>query len=80
MKNWASLYWVLWFVVGFLPVELYALWSGHPQWTLSDQVWQLEGISLSQVWWNPLTWPFGHLIIALACVWLFGHFVFHLWR
>lgn len=79
--NWASLYWLLWFAIGFLPLEFYALVSGHPEWTLSDQVWALEvGNHVDQIWWNPGTWPFGHLAIACGCVWLFGHFVFHIWR
>jgi hypothetical protein len=47
--NGWSIYWLAWIAVGFLPVELYALFSGHPENTLSDQVWHAEGIGATFV-------------------------------
>lgn len=41
--NMWSLYWGLWIAVGFLPPELYALFGGHEENTLSAQVWRAEG-------------------------------------
>lgn len=41
--NWASIYWLCWIMIGFVPVEVTALAMGHPEWTLSDQAWHLEG-------------------------------------
>lgn len=41
--NLWSLYWLGWIVVGFIPAETWALATGHPENTLSDQVWHVEG-------------------------------------
>lgn len=68
--NWASVYWLAWIVVGFLPLELWALFSGQPQYTLSDQVWHLEGTGST----------FARYFIAAFCVWLTLHMVFRLFR
>jgi hypothetical protein len=45
--NWASVYWLLWLVLGFLPLEIWALVTRQPQYTLSDQVWHLEGSGMT---------------------------------
>lgn len=41
--NWSSWYWAGWLLIGFLPLEIWALVTRQPQYTLSDQVWHLEG-------------------------------------
>lgn len=68
--NWASLYWLAWIVVGFMPLEFWALATGQPQYTLSDQVWHLEGTGSS----------FARWFIAAFCAWLFFHMVFRWFR
>jgi hypothetical protein len=65
--NWASLYWLLWILIGFLPMELYALASGHSEWTLSWQFWNLEGSGAT----------FWRWVVASLFLWLFVHMV---WR
>lgn len=65
------LLWIAW-IAAFLVIELSALWSGHPQWTLSEYVWKLEQINRS--------WTFLRFLIAAFCVWLFGHMVWGIWR
>lgn len=72
--NWASLYWLIWMGIGFLPLEMWALFSGNPQDTLSDQVWRLTGQGTTT------TWTFGHYMILVFCIWLLGHFAFGWWR
>lgn len=64
--NWASWYWLAWITIGFLPVEIWALTSGQPQYTLSDQVWHLEGQGST----------FARFFIAAFLLWLFLHMVF----
>jgi len=68
--NWASVYWLVWICVGFLPLELWALWTRQPQYTLSDQVWHLEGSGST----------FARFFIGAFCVWLTLHMVFRLFR
>ncbi len=64
--NWASYYWLSWVLVGFLPLEMYALFTGHSEWTLSWQFWNLEGSGASF---------FRYIVGALFC-WLFFHMTF----
>jgi hypothetical protein len=44
--NRMSWYWLIWFIlcfpVSFLIPELWALWSGRPEDTLSENIWRLE--------------------------------------
>jgi hypothetical protein len=61
-----SLYWALWIGIGFLPVELIALISGHPENTLSDQVWHAEGNGATAM----------RYFVASFTLWLFFHMVF----
>ncbi len=61
-----SLYWLGWIVLGFLPPELYALFTGHPENTLSDQVWHAEGVGAT----------FARWFVASFLGWLFFHMVF----
>jgi hypothetical protein len=68
--NWVSVYWLLWIVVGFLPMELDSLLTGRSWNTLSDQVWRLEG--------DGPTIP--RFVVGAFMVWLTGHFCFKLWR
>ncbi len=78
--NGWSWYWIAgWFGLGFLIPELYAL-ATNPKNTLSYQIWHMEGIGLSGLAQNPANWSFGHYMIFAMMVWLFGHFVFGLWR
>lgn len=65
--NWASLYWLGWIVIGFLPLELWSLFTGHQEDTLSDQVWHAEG--------NGAT--FTRYFVAAFLLWLLIHMV---WR
>lgn len=65
--NGWSLYWLLWIVVGFLPVELWALFTGHPENTLSDQVWHAEGSGTT----------FTRYFVFAFLLWLLIHMV---WR
>lgn len=67
--SWAAWFWLGWLVLGFGVLETIALVTGHPEWTLSYQVWQLEGVGGSIV----------QFILGAFLVWLFGHLVLHLW-
>lgn len=77
-----SLYWLLWLVVGFCVPEFYALLSGHAQWTLSEQVWKLEGLNDTDrtTFWNPMTWSIPHFLVVCFMIWLLVHFAEHAWR
>lgn len=68
--NGWSLYWLLWIVGGFLPVELWALLSKHPENTLSDQVWHAEG--------NGAT--FTRYVVFVFLLWLLIHMVWAKFR
>lgn len=72
--NWASVYWLCWFAVGFIPFEFWQLAAGHPENTLSAQVWHLTGQGGSG------QWTFGHFFTLIFCIWLLGHFAFGWWR
>lgn len=69
-----SVYWLLWLGLGFLGPEMWALLTGNPDNTLSDQVWRLAGVGQGG------GWSFAHFIVAAFCLWLLGHFVFAWWR
>jgi hypothetical protein len=43
--------------------ELSALAAGHPEWTISDFTWTLEGAG----------WSFARYFIAAALIWLTFH-------
>jgi hypothetical protein len=64
--NLWSLYWALWICVGFIPAETLALATGHPENTLSDQVWHAEGIGATAM----------RFFVASFLAWLFVHMVF----
>ena len=73
--NGWSFYWiVVWGLSGFLVPEMWALLTGHPENTLSDQVWRLAGVG------NGGGWSFAHFVVAAFMVWLTGHFVWGLWH
>lgn len=80
-----SWYWLAWFVftfpVAFFGPELYALLSGHPENTLSAQIWRMQGFIPGQ---SIVNWGAVHFLIAgilgVLLVWLFGHFVLGIWR
>lgn len=78
--NAYSIYWltlIAGFVAAFLPVELYALATGHPENTLSAQFWRVMDVVAGQ----PITqWSAEHwwtaVLIALLFSWLIIHFDF----
>lgn len=84
--NGASWYWLIWFIVAFplafLVPELIALASGHPENTLSAQIWRLEGFlpgHAGVVWhWTALHFLIGG-VLAILLVWLIGHFTLGIW-
>lgn len=81
--NLMSVYWVLvWFALGFGIPEGIALATGHPENTLSDQVWHIEGLGQNgqSQFMNPAHWTFGHWFVFCGMIWLLGHFVDHIWR
>jgi hypothetical protein len=84
VKGW-HLYWAVWFataMVTFLVPELYAIFSGNDQNTLSFAVWALEGKTVGNP--DPLTWNFAHAAFTssfiILVVWLIGHFGWGIWR
>lgn len=80
-----SHYWLWWTVatfVAFIVPELWALASGHPERTLSAQVWRLEGIlqrNAPVVQWTAVHFLLGGMFVVVF-VWLIGHFVAGIWR
>lgn len=72
-------FWLFWtvlvgvFLVGFLPVELYAVATGRDKTdTLSAWVWKLIGTRSGWHWWNtPL-----RVGVLLLFAWLAEHFAF----
>lgn len=68
--NWWSLYWLFWIVIGFGVPEGIALASGHPENTLSYQVWHLEGTGAT----------FWRWVICSMLIWLVLHMTFRLFR
>lgn len=79
MPHWNtwSIYWLLWLAIGFCVPEFWALGTGHPENTLSEQVWHLTGQTGAA---GTAHWTFAHFVVAAFCVWLAGHFVFHWWH
>ena len=73
----ATFYWVVIWGGAFGAVESYALFSGHPEWTLSECIWRLidyvPGQTIKQ-------WSIVHLLAALFMTWLYGHFIFGMWH
>lgn len=83
MNGW-SIYWTCWFgafITAFLIPELWALFTGHPDNTLSANVWRLEQIAPGQHVWQ---WTALHVLIAGLLVvvlgWLLFHLAFGIWR
>jgi hypothetical protein len=78
-----SAYWLGWFiltfVVGFLPAEIYAL-ATNTQHTLSWTIWHLEGFLPGQ---SVVNWTAVHVLVGGALLlvlgWLIGHLVFGIW-
>jgi len=71
LKTTYGVLWLLW-LASFLAIELTALWTGHPEFTLSEWVWRLE--KLGRVW------SFARYFVAAFLLWLFFHLVFGWWR
>lgn len=81
--NWMTFYWlVVWFALGFGIPEGIALATGHPENTLSEQVWHLEGLTSANDarFWNPLTWTIPHFLVTCGMIWLSVHFIDHAWH
>lgn len=82
MNGWSS-YWAAWFGVAFaafLIPEVWALFTRHPENTLSAQIWRLEQLKAGQhVWqWTAAHWLIGG-ILAVVLIWLLFHFVAGIW-
>lgn len=68
--NGFSVYWLFWIVGGFCVPEFWALATGHPENTLSYQVWHLEGTGMT----------FARYFVAAFLLWLLIHMVFEAFR
>ena len=82
MNGW-SWFWTAWFAVSFaafLIPEIWALVTGHPENTLSAQIWRLESLKAGQhVWqWTAAHWLIGG-VLAVVLIWLLFHFVAGIW-
>jgi len=76
-------YWlVIWFGIGFGVPESIALFTHNPQYTLSEFVWGFEGLNPNKPWLfqNPIHWHPLHWAFLVGMIWLFGHFIDHIWR
>ena len=78
-----TLYWEIWFLVSmtaFLVPELWALFSGHSENTLSENIWRAEKLIPGQ---GIVNWTFFHFAFtfgfSLLAVWLSGHFGWGWW-
>jgi len=76
--NYATTFWEIWFGVlfaSFMSFELYQIASGHPENTLSAQVWRLAHVVASQspTQWAPQHWAFV-VVFGLLVAWLTVHF------
>lgn len=78
--NYATVIWAIW-IASFGGFEGYALASGHPENTLSAQVWRLAHVVADQPMsqWSPEHWAFAVLFLGLV-LWLTLHFDFGLIR
>lgn len=70
MKIYSYL-WIAWIAM-FFAIELTALFTGKPQYTLSEFTWRAEELG------HP--WDFARFFIAAGCIWLSMHLVFGWWR
>ena len=75
--NWASLYWLGWVAAGFGGPEAWAIVSGHPENTLSAQVWRI----LDTIARQPMSaWAWQHwvgaVVLLVLFAWLSVHFAF----
>ena len=82
MNAWST-YWVCWFfgmLIAFLVPELWALFTGHGENTLSANVWRLEQLAPGQHVWQ---WTALHVLIggalAVFLIWLLVHLVLGIW-
>jgi len=68
--NGWSVYWAAWLVIGFGIPEAIALFSRHPENTLSDQVWHLEGTGAT----------FMRYFVFVGLLWLLIHMVWGVFK
>jgi hypothetical protein len=72
-----SLYWACWILIGFGVPEAIALFTHHPENTLSENAWRwfdvVPGKTITQ-------WSIAHFILLFFMLWLFGHMVLGVWR
>lgn len=77
-----SIYWAIWFFVGFLGPELYFV-ATNPAGTLSDTVWAFEHLNISQPFdfrmWTTTHWAMA-FTVWLLFLWLSLHLPFGLFR
>lgn len=71
LKHLYGTFWLVW-LGAFLLIELTALFTGHPEFTLSEWVWRLERLGR--------VWTFARYFVAAFLLWLFFHLVFGWWR
>lgn len=64
--NGWSIYWLCWIGPMFLGPELFALFTHHPENTLSYQVWHVEGTGET----------FARWFVGATLLWLLIHMVF----
>ena len=69
-------FWAVLLIIGGV-VETVALATGHPEWTLSEFVWRACNVTPGQ---SIYKWTAVHVLLALALIWLWFHFVFRIWR
>lgn len=79
-----AIYWTVWFFASFVSFaipEFWALATGHPENTLSENWWQLEQFLPGQdiMHWTAIHYLLGITLLILL-VWLIGHLVFGIWR
>jgi hypothetical protein len=75
--RFSDIYWLAWLglVFGaFLPKELIALFTGHPEDTLSDTMWKWCDVNLASPW-NLTSWTVAHWLLFGFMTWLTLHLV-----
>ena len=77
--KWYDWYWIVWIFITlglFLPVELQAVFSGHPERTFSAFIWRVEDfIPGNDAPWTTTHWIIG-IFLLLLFLWLAFHFPF----
>jgi hypothetical protein len=73
-----TFYWfVIWLGLGFGVPEAWALFSHHPERTLSECAWRLLDVVPGNTFWQ---WTFLHFLVSFLLFWLFLHITFGVLR